>query len=149
MCWSVCGASGRASCEHTLGQTNKPLQGPQLGLFAPAIDEQCLLFLFTSFQFLSLFHWLVSNLTHIYLFHTMYTYWIPFIGGVFFFSLYSLSAQPVLNCITSPPPLSFLPAATHLRRNNITTSGNHNDIIAGSSHIYPIPLSPVWESSPP
>lgn len=74
----------------------------------------------------------------------MYTYWIPFIRGVFSFSLYTLSAQPVLNCITSPLPLSFLLAATHVRRNNITTSGKHNDVIAGSSHICPIPLSPVF-----
>lgn len=132
----MCEASGRASCEHTLGQVNKPLQGPQLGLFAPAIDEQCLLFLFTSFQFLSLFiGWLAISHPHLSLFHTMYTYWIPFVEGVFSFSLYSLSAQPVLNCITSPLPLSFLLAATHLRRNNITTSGYHCWIL--SHLLYP------------
>src|SRR6266699_277108 len=90
------------------------------------------------------FHWLVGNLSPTSIsFHTMYTFCIPFIRGVFSFSLYRLSAQPVLNCITSPPPLSFLLAATHLRRNNITTSANHNDVIAGSSHICPIPLSPI------
>jgi hypothetical protein len=132
MCWSVCETSGRASCEHTLSQANEPLQAPQLGLFAPAIDEQCLcLFIY----FVPNSHFFIGCLaishSHLSLFHTMYTYWIPFIRGVFSFSLYSLSAQPVLNCITSPLPLSFLLATTLSRRNNITSSGKHNDVIAG------------------
>jgi len=143
----VCETSGRASCEHTPGQANKPLQSPQLGLFARfAIDEPCfsvfIYFVPISLTFLFI-GWLAISHPHLSLFHTMYTYWIPFIRGVFSFSLYSLSAQPVLNCITSPLPLSFLLAATHLRPNNITTSGNHNDVIAGSSHICSIPLSPI------
>jgi hypothetical protein len=63
------------------GKQTSLFKAPQLGLFAPAIDEQCLLFLFTSFQFLSLFHWLFfSNLSptsisfphHVYLLDTIY-----------------------------------------------------------------------------
>lgn len=70
----MCEASGRAACEHT-GSSKQT--SSRLGLFAPAIDEQ---FLFTLFRFLSLFHWLISNLSltsisspsHVYLLDTIY-----------------------------------------------------------------------------
>jgi hypothetical protein len=116
----VCETSGRASCEHVLGQADQPLFGPQLGLFAPAMFIVFIYFVPISLIFF--ISWLAISYPHPSLFHTMYIYWIPFIRGVISFSLYSLSAQPVLNCITSPLPLSLLLAATHLRRNNITTS---------------------------
>ena len=83
-----------------------------------AIHGSCIFFLFTSFHFLSLFSDLLAifhphlSLCHVYLLDT----------GAFSFSLYGLSALPVLNCITAPPPLSLLLAATHFRRNNISTS---------------------------
>ena len=85
------------------------------------------------------FHWLVSNLspTSISLPCILIGYHLL---GSFSFSLYRPSALPVFNRITAPPPLSLLLAATHPRRNNITTSEGHNDIIASVS-LSPFALS--------
>jgi len=46
----------------------------------------------------------------------MYTYWIPFIGGLLPFSLYRLFSTTVLNYITSPPTTTTVIIFYLLRR---------------------------------
>jgi hypothetical protein len=76
------------------------------------------IFLSTSFHFLSLFSDLLAIFhPHLSLLPCILIGYL--LLGAFSFSLYRLSALPVLNRITAPPPLSLLLAATHLRRNNI------------------------------
>ncbi len=152
----MCETSGKAFYEPTLGQANKPLQGPARRVCVCHRRAFTLFYLLrTKFSFFSISLLAISH-PHLSLTHTMYTYWIPFIGGLLPFSLYRLFSTTVLNYITSPPTTTTVIIFYLLRRifvgiillpREITTMSLLDPLTFAQSHLVHFESQPSLTSS--